>query len=49
MFKFLNSLLLILTGMTAVIYSQDIESFSAAQALSRQSGKPILLEFVRSD
>ncbi|NIP44373.1 MAG: hypothetical protein GWO41_09215 [candidate division Zixibacteria bacterium] len=49
MSRYLVSAFIILTALIAVTNSQDAESLSAAQALSQQSGKPILLEFVRSD
>lgn len=49
MSRYLVSAFIILAGLAAIAISQNAESLSAAKALSQQSGKPILLEFVRSD
>jgi hypothetical protein len=49
MSRYLISTFMILAVLAAIAGSRDAESLSAAKVLSQQSGKPILLEFVRSD
>ncbi len=49
MIKLLLSTIAILSAFASSLAASDVQTLSEAQALSAQSGKPILLEFVRSD
>jgi hypothetical protein len=45
---FLLSILFLL-GLAGIVPAQEVQSLEQAKALSTEKGKPILLEFVRTD
>jgi hypothetical protein len=41
--------ILFLLGISGIVSAQEVQSFQGAMALSAENGKPVLLEFVRTD